>query len=156
MKSDYTMDHLPIPPQTTRISVQLGDILQRLDVPSDRFGSCLDDFEGSFTLPLRTYRGTVAGIITVGEIARKAAACGYKVTMAQAALWLLVHGEQGRALDARHDLDRLIDQEGGALIKASCSGFSRGWNFEVSPTRLTQFGKSVSPMPAPPAGAIMQ
>lgn len=84
MKSDYTMDHLPIPPQTTRISVQLGDILHRLDVPSDRFGDCLDDFEGSFTLPLRTYRGTVAGIITVGEIARNAAACGYKLTMTQA------------------------------------------------------------------------
>ena len=155
MKSDYTMDHLPIPPQTTRISVQLGDILHRLDVPSDRLGDCLDDFEGSFTLPLRTYRGTVAGIITVGEIARNAAACGYKLTMTQAALWLLVHGGQERALDARRELERLIDQEGGTLIKASCSGFSRGWNFEVLPTRLAKSGEPVFPMSAAPAGAIL-
>lgn len=140
-------DHSPIPADHVRISVQLGDIRHRLDVPSDQLGACIEDFEGSFTLPLRSYRGTVGGIIKVGEIARTAAACGYKLTTAQAALWLFIHG-QGRALDARRELERLVTQDGGALIKASCSGFSRGWTFEVSPTHLSV----VTPMPTAPVG----
>ncbi|MGF7213028.1 hypothetical protein GGE65_007664 [Skermanella aerolata] len=153
MKSDYTMNHPPIPPYHVRVVVHLGEIVHRLDVPVDQIIACLEDFEGSFTLPLQNYRGTVAGIIKVSEITRDAATCGYKLTMAQGALWLLIHSGQGRALEARRELERLIDQDGGALIEASCSGFSRGWAFEVLPTAFAPQHVIVNSQPAIPAGS---
>jgi hypothetical protein len=75
--------------------------------------------------------------------------------MAQAVLWLLIHSGEGRALDARRELERLIDLDGGVLITAECSGHSRGWAFEVLPTRLVEVGKPASPMSTAPAGAIL-
>jgi hypothetical protein len=130
----------PIPSGWTRIVVQVGELTNRLDVPSDKLDACVDDFECSFSMPLRTYRNTLTGDNAVGGIARQAAMSGYNVTVGQAALWLLLFGaDRVRLQAAREELWRLVVKDGGACIAATCSGFSRGWSFEVSPTSLVAY-----------------
>jgi hypothetical protein len=85
-----TDDTPPIPSGWTRIVVNMGELTNRLDVPSDRLDACVDDFECSFSMPLRTYRNTLIGDNAVGGIARQAATSGYNVTAGQAALWLFL------------------------------------------------------------------
>jgi hypothetical protein len=151
-----TDDTPPIPSGWTRIVVNMGELTNRLDVPSDRLDACVDDFECSFSMPLRTYRNTLIGDNAVGGIARQAATSGYNVTVGQAALWLLMHGaDRVKLQPAREELWRLVVQEGGACIAATCSGYSRGWSFEVSPTDVTSLGDVANPLPAAPADVIL-
>lgn len=149
-------DHPPIPPGQTRISVQLGYVLHRLEVPSDQLEDCAEDFEGHFSMPLRRYRNTLEGDIAIREIARQASGLGYQVTVAQAGLWLILYSaEKGRVEEVRNEMWRLIGQDGGAHIIATCSGYSRGWTYEVSPIALAALGDIANPMPAAPASVTL-
>jgi|tagenome__1003787_1003787.scaffolds.fasta_scaffold20603715_3 hypothetical protein len=86
-----TDDNPPIPTGWTRISVQIGEMLFRLDVPSFRLDDCVFDFEANFNMPLHECRNTPSGDLAVKDIARQASRLGYNVTVCQAALWLLQH-----------------------------------------------------------------
>ena len=147
-------DHPSIPAGWTRISVQIGQMPFRLDVPSDRLDDCVFDFEANFNMPLHECRNTPAGDLAVRDIARQASHLGYNVTICQAALWLLLHSADRDGLHAtREELWRLVVQEGGARIVATCSGYSRGWSFEVSPTDVTSLGDVANPLPAASAAS---
>jgi hypothetical protein len=128
-------DHPPIPAGWTRISVQVGEMPFRLDVPSHRLEECVADFEANFSQPVRSYRNTPAGDFFVCEVVRQSAPLGYNTTIGQAALWLLLHtAERERVQAVRDELWKLVAQDGGALVVATCGGYDRGWRFVVSPT----------------------
>src|SRR4051794_24288848 len=84
-------DHPPIPAGHSRISVQIGDDLHRLQIETAEIEDCAEAFEEAFSQPLREYRRTPAGDIAVREIARYAASMGFTVAIGQAALWLLLY-----------------------------------------------------------------
>lgn len=150
-------NHPPIPPDYVRVVVHLGEFVHRMDVPADQINECVADFEGSFALPLHEYRHLLRGDVAVREIALDAAGCGYNLIVCQAALWLLLHtSERDRVQEKRDELWKLIVQDGGALITATCDGFSRGWAFEVSPTVFTSSGDAAFPPSAVPTGATLQ
>jgi hypothetical protein len=128
----------PIPPIRdgwSRIMVRIGQEDFRMDVPSDRIDECVQDFEASGDMPFRNHRQTLVGDNAVSGIARQEAAAGYNVRVGQAALWLLLHGSDRVKLQpARDDFWKIVTRDGGALVVAKCSGYDRGWRFEVSPT----------------------
>lgn len=128
-------DILPIREGWTRITVQIGSQDFQMDVPSDRIDECIADFEAAGDMPLATHRNTLADDNAVSGVARQEAAAGYNVRVGQAALWLLLHSaDRVRLQPVRDELWTTIIRDGGALVKATCSGYERGWRFEVSPT----------------------
>jgi hypothetical protein len=145
-------DNPPIPPNHSRISVQIGEALHRLQIETAEIEDCAEAFEEAFSHPLKSYRHTPAGDLTVHEIARQSARLGFTVIVGQAALWLLLYSAERDVLQAvRDEMWRLVTQDGGVHIIATYSAFSRGWKFEVSPTAVAALGEAANPWPAAPA-----
>jgi hypothetical protein len=125
----------PIRDGWTRVMVQIGEGTFRMDVPSDRIDECVQDFESASDMPLSIHRQTLVGDNAVSGIARQEATAGYNIRVAQAALWLLLHGsDRVKLQQARDELWKIVTRDGGALVTATCSGYDRGWSFGVSPT----------------------
>jgi hypothetical protein len=111
-------DHPPIPAGHSRISVQIGEALHRLQIETAEIEDCAEEFEDAFSQPLRSYRHTPAGDIAVHEIVRQAAKLGFTVTVGQGALWLMLYSSDRRGLQAvRDEMWKMVAQDGGVHVE---------------------------------------
>lgn len=153
------MSYPPIPHGHTRIYVQLGEAFFPMELPSDQIYDCIESMEHAVSghVDLQALRYTPAGSSLVREIAHAAAGEGHSILVCQAALWIFLHPcHPDLRIQRRGGLQDLVEQQGGALIVAICSGYQRGWTFHMHPPGLADHGDAALPLAGIPEGVSAQ